>query len=681
MNDDRTETINMTVGGTREVNFEVVGGSGTSNYERLANKPSINDIELVGNKTSADLGLQPAGEYLTEETDPIFSASPSANITTEDITNWNNKSEFSGNYNDLTNKPDLSGYITKDANNLTYYTKSSQLSNVATSGSYNDLNNKPSIPSNTSDLNNNSGFITKEVNNLTYYTLKTNTGSLIDLEINGTTYIVTIKLKDIDGNVISTDTIDLPLENVVVGGSYDNETKKVILTLENGNTVEFSVADLVVGLQTEITSSNKLASDLVDDTNSGNKFTTTSEKNIWNNKYDKPTGGIPKNDLSSAVQTSLDKANTALQTETDPVFTASASYGISSSDITNWNNKSDFSGSYNDLSNKPTIPDELADLSDDSTHRLVTDTEKTTWNSKQNALTAGNNITISSGTISATDTTYNQGENISIQASAELKGDLEQDGTPTPSDPVDVDVVTGNNTITLSNGDNTKTESYAINLGTTELCKIGTYQDKIYKSNNKWYVHKETGKLVMSDITGWSKSADGKFYKESFVSNYGIARNTLYSNIFSYETTAWNGNYKIGITSSNNLWITTGDSTLTNYANVPSWLSNKNAIMYGVLSTPTNTEITNATLITQLNALAEGLSNKWVENITQINANLEFEITYDNEELTISSYQDMSGKLDASKVKTTTSTTSGDVYDVTYINTQIGNIETLLSQI
>ena len=40
------------------------------------------------------------------------------------------------------------------------------------------------------------------------------------------------------------------------------------------------------------------------------------------------------------------------------------------------------SGSYNDLSNKPTIPDELADLSDDSTHRVVTDTEKTAWNGK-----------------------------------------------------------------------------------------------------------------------------------------------------------------------------------------------------------------------------------------------------------------------------------------------------------
>jgi hypothetical protein len=51
-----------------------------------------------------------------------------------------------------------------------------------------------------------------------------------------------------------------------------------------------------------------------------------------------------------------------------------------------------FSGDYTDLTNKPTIPDELADLSDDSTHRLVTDTEKTTWNGKQNAINSSNKL-------------------------------------------------------------------------------------------------------------------------------------------------------------------------------------------------------------------------------------------------------------------------------------------------
>lgn len=42
---------------------------------------------------------------------------------------------------------------------------------------------------------------------------------------------------------------------------------------------------------------------------------TTGEKYTWNNKgsYSKPSGGIPKTDLASAVQTSLGKADSALQ--------------------------------------------------------------------------------------------------------------------------------------------------------------------------------------------------------------------------------------------------------------------------------------------------------------------------------------------------------------------------------
>jgi hypothetical protein len=37
--------------------------------------------------------------------------------------------------------------------------------------------------------------------------------------------------------------------------------------------------------------------------------------------YEPPAGGIPKEDLSPDVQTSLDKANSALQEETDPAYT------------------------------------------------------------------------------------------------------------------------------------------------------------------------------------------------------------------------------------------------------------------------------------------------------------------------------------------------------------------------
>jgi hypothetical protein len=50
--------------------------------------------------------------------------------------------------------------------------------------------------------------------------------------VNTTTYVVTATLKDQDGTTLSTDTIDLPLESVVVSGSYDSVNKKIILTLE-----------------------------------------------------------------------------------------------------------------------------------------------------------------------------------------------------------------------------------------------------------------------------------------------------------------------------------------------------------------------------------------------------------------------------------------------------------------
>lgn len=41
------------------------GSGGTSNYNNLTNKPSINSVELSGNKTLSDLGIQPAGDYAT----------------------------------------------------------------------------------------------------------------------------------------------------------------------------------------------------------------------------------------------------------------------------------------------------------------------------------------------------------------------------------------------------------------------------------------------------------------------------------------------------------------------------------------------------------------------------------------------------------------------------------------
>ena len=60
-------------GTTKAVVYDGQGGGGTSDYSQLTNKPSINSVELNGNKSLADLGIQPSGSYalstdLTAET-------------------------------------------------------------------------------------------------------------------------------------------------------------------------------------------------------------------------------------------------------------------------------------------------------------------------------------------------------------------------------------------------------------------------------------------------------------------------------------------------------------------------------------------------------------------------------------------------------------------------------------
>lgn len=101
----------------------------------------------------------------------------------------------------------------------------------------------------------------------------------LTFEMDSSTFVITAQLKDQDGTAMGTaKTVDIPLESVVVDGDYDSATKEVVLTLKNGTEVRFSVADLVAGLQAEITSTNKLNADLVDDATSTNKFVTAAEK-------------------------------------------------------------------------------------------------------------------------------------------------------------------------------------------------------------------------------------------------------------------------------------------------------------------------------------------------------------------------------------------------------------------
>lgn len=73
----------------------------------------------------------------------------------------------------------------------------------------------------------------------------------LNFTVDPQTFILTATLTNAQGGAIATQQVDLPLESVVVSGSYDDTTKEVVLTLQNGSTVRFSVADLVNGLASQ----------------------------------------------------------------------------------------------------------------------------------------------------------------------------------------------------------------------------------------------------------------------------------------------------------------------------------------------------------------------------------------------------------------------------------------------
>ena len=218
------------------------------------------------------------------ETDPVFTASAAYGISSSDITAWNNKSDFSGDYDDLTNKPTIPTVpttVSAFTNDAGYITSSS-------------------LPTKVSDLTNDSGFITSSYHD----------SSKQDSLVSGTN-IKTINSQSLLGS-----------GNITIGGGGTATDVQI-----NGSSIVSSnVANLAVD-GTYNSSTNKIA------TMSSLPTVPTTVSSFTN-----------------------DAGYITSYTETDPVFSASASAGITSTDISNWNGKSDFSGDYNDLTNKPTIP-------------------------------------------------------------------------------------------------------------------------------------------------------------------------------------------------------------------------------------------------------------------------------------------------------------------------------------
>lgn len=182
--------------------------------------------------------------------------------------------------------------------------------------------------------------------------------------------------------------------------------------------------------------------------------------------------------------------------------------------------------------------------------------------------------------------------------------------SPNPDYPQEVQVVTGEQTVTITDGGE-ESQEYTVNLGSIELCKIGDYQDYIYKSGDDWYVRKEIGKIVLDGDGDYNTLGNGngglkRFrYTDSTIGNVPELSISTYCDIYQgiqRKFTLDIANSICQHTAQNLLLITTNSTTYT-LNDFKTFLSNNPATVYYVLATPTDTKITDSSLIAQLETL------------------------------------------------------------------------------
>ena len=341
-------------------------------------------------------------------------------ITTSKITSWDNKSNFSGNYNDLKDKPNipsLVGYATEQ------FVKD-EINKIQLEGGGVDVDLssyalKSELPTKTSQLLNDSKFLTNipseyitesELESKGYLTAQ----SIIEKA--DKTELHNHSNKDVLDSITSSKVSQWDSKSDF-SGNYNDLTNKPAIPSIYGLATEIyvneKVAEIVDSSPETLNTLNELANALGNDPN----FATTIANRIglkadktelhshtnksvidsitsakvteWDNKSNfsgnyndltnKPnipslagyaTEQFVKEEVEKAQLSGgeVDLSGYALKTELHNHSNKSILDGITSTKISQWDSKSNFSGSYNDLTNKPTIPTKTSQLSNDSNY-------------------------------------------------------------------------------------------------------------------------------------------------------------------------------------------------------------------------------------------------------------------------------------------------------------------------
>ena len=155
--------------------------------------------------------------------------------------------------------------------------------------------------------------------------------------------------------------------------------------------------------------------------------------------------------------------------------------------------------------------------------------------------------------------------------------------------------------------------SYVPYFAPIELAKIGTYQDYIYKSGDDWYVHKATEKMTLNGTENWSSGGSGTQVR-FFITLNDIALQAYDWNASivtvsnAFVGTNWFQFYNTAIDNAmcshdSSHYLMVRATQFNDTSAFKTWLQSNNVTVYYALATPTDTKITDTTLISQLEAL------------------------------------------------------------------------------
>lgn len=319
------------------------------------------------NKTEVDgkldLKADASNVYTKSEADGKFLTEHQSLADYPTIETMNTALGQKANVSDIYTQTEINNKLAAKAN-------SADLAKVATSGSYNDLSDRPVIPEGAvvdaalSDTSENpvqnkvvKGAIDEKVNKSDIIEFVVPENGSITVELFNKLYqSVANKQKVFVFDNYSAYTESRPLYAAATITIHDENNISISYIFGGKNGSQFKGTPILINIRAEKTQDEvALYKDyfIKDIYITTQQFNTTIEQaqQLINTKQDAIS------DLET-IRSGAALGATALQsyTETDPVFAASAAHGITAQDITAWNAKSDFSGSYNDLTDKPTIP-------------------------------------------------------------------------------------------------------------------------------------------------------------------------------------------------------------------------------------------------------------------------------------------------------------------------------------